>query len=174
VFLEYASNLPQGIDEDIKDPRDQLPAGRSASSTNQIMPYDRAPHIFLGFPTRYIDRGWTESHEHLPELEYRRLRAAKSQREGTAVTEGLFMTSRDAQRFHVWPEAFIRPGLRMRDSWFYGDTYQAWGVVETDSAIEDAPPELSVYASEASLHDSDRVPSLRLDRWVVWLRRRRA
>ena len=25
--------------------------------TNQILPYYRAPHIFLGFPTRYLDRG---------------------------------------------------------------------------------------------------------------------
>src|SRR5262249_52619292 len=28
--------------------------------TNQIKPYPRAPHILIGFPTRYTDRGWTE------------------------------------------------------------------------------------------------------------------
>ncbi len=37
--------------------------------TNAIIPYYRAPHIFLGFPARYIDRGWTESLLDLPELE---------------------------------------------------------------------------------------------------------
>lgn len=25
--------------------------------TNQIKPYHRAPHILIGFPTRYIERG---------------------------------------------------------------------------------------------------------------------
>ncbi|MGQ9731357.1 MAG: hypothetical protein ACUVX8_08785, partial [Candidatus Zipacnadales bacterium] len=127
------------------------PPGRvSQLYTNQVIPYYRAPHIFLGFPTRYIDRGWIPSHEQLPEVEYRRLRGAKSPREGSALTDGMFMVSRDGRHFYVWPESFIRPGLRLRDNWFYGDNYQNWGLVETASAIEDAPPELSFYVSEAS------------------------
>ena len=40
--------------------------------TNQIRPYPRAPHIFFGFPTRYIDRGWVSQTDNLPGLEYRR------------------------------------------------------------------------------------------------------
>jgi hypothetical protein len=156
TFLEYSSSFAFAhageASEDVKDtPGAKYPPGRvSELYTNQVIPYYRAPHIFLGFPTRYIDRGWTESHTHLPELAYRRLRGAKSVREGTAVTDGMLMSSRDAQRFHVWPESFIRPGLRRRDSWFYGDNYQSWGLVETKSAIEDAPSELSAYVSEAS------------------------
>ena len=35
-----------------------------------------------------------------------------SPREGTAVTDGMFITSRDRQNFSVWPESFLRPGLR--------------------------------------------------------------
>ncbi|MFP3904569.1 MAG: hypothetical protein ACLFWB_10050, partial [Armatimonadota bacterium] len=27
--------------------------------TNQVQPYPRAPHIFIGFPTRYFERGWS-------------------------------------------------------------------------------------------------------------------
>jgi hypothetical protein len=137
--------------------------------TNQIVPYYRAPHIYLGFPTRYIDRGWTYSATQLPRYEYRKLRAAKSRREGTAVTEGMFMASRDAKHFHVWPESFIRPGLRTTQSWFYGDTYQNHGLVETKSAIEDAPPELSVYVSENSHQDHPgqfRRYTLRIDGFV--------
>lgn len=43
--------------------------------TNQIQPYFRAPHIFVGFPTRYVpERG--------------------------SLTEGLLMTSRDGRIFH--------------------------------------------------------------------------
>lgn len=147
VFLEYTG------DPDVKDQSDAAcPPGRvSELYTNQIIPYYRAQHIFLGFPTRYIDRGWMESHEHLPELDYRRIRAAQSPREGSAITDGMLMSSRDGLHFDVWPESFIRPGLRLRDSWFYGDNYQNWGLVETASAIEDAPPEISIYVSEAAL-----------------------
>ena len=128
--------------------------------TNQVIPYYRAPHIFLGFPMRYVDRGWTESTKALPQLEYRRVRASSSQREGTAVTDGMFMTSRDGLQFDIWPESFIRPGLRLKENWFYGDNYQNWGIVETESAIEGAPRELSVYASEAS-HQADSIKRLR-------------
>ena len=39
--------------------------------TNQIKPYYRAPHIFIGFPTRYVERGWSDSMRALPEREHR-------------------------------------------------------------------------------------------------------
>jgi len=148
----------------------QHPAGRAGQLyTNQVLPYYRAPHIFLGFPTRYLDRGWTESTKALPRLDYRELRGAKSRREGTAITEGLLMSSRDGQRFVVWGEAFLRPGLRARDNWFYGDNYQALGLVETKSAIEDAPPEISIYVSESSMQEHGgrfRRHTLRIDGFV--------
>ncbi len=132
----------------------QHPSGRPGQLyTNQVAPYDRAPHIFLGFPTRYLDRGWTAATKALPRHDYRQIRGAKSRRESTALTEGLLMASRDAQRFAVWGEAFLRPGLRSRDNWFYGDNYQGWGLVETKSAIEDAPPEISIYVSESSMQE---------------------
>ena len=137
--------------------------------TNQVIPYYRAPHIFLGFPTRYIDRGWTESTRKLPQLEYRRLRGAKSQREGTALTDGMFMSSRDGRNFRVWPESFIRPGLRLKYNWFYGDNYQNWGLVETASMIEGAPRELSIYVSENAEQGESmtwRRHTLRIDGFV--------
>ncbi len=46
--------------------------------TNQIKPYHRAPHILIGFPTRYIDRGWSDSMRALPDLERRQWRARRS------------------------------------------------------------------------------------------------
>ena len=113
-----------------------MPGRVSQLYTNQVIPYYRAPHIYLGFPTRYIDRGWTYSAQHLPRLEYRKLRAAKSRREGTAVTE-----------------SFSRPGLRATQSWFYGDTYQNHGLVETRSMFEDGGNDLSIYVSENSHQD---------------------
>ncbi|MBM3736278.1 MAG: hypothetical protein FJW39_10880 [Acidobacteria bacterium] len=132
---------------------DYAPGRVSELYTNQVIPYYRAPHLFLGFPTRYIDRGWTKAAEYLPRLEYRRVRGAKSRREGTAVTDGMFMSSRDARAFEVWPESFLRPGLRKSDTWFYGDMYQNWGLVETASHLADAPPEISMYVTESTMQE---------------------
>ena len=117
-FLSYSANVDpgrrSGQPADVKDPVGaKYPAGRvSELYTNQIAPYYRAPHLLLGFPTRYIDRGWTESAKALPRYDYRQVRAKNSRREGTAVTDGMFITSRDRKHFSVWPESFVRPGLR--------------------------------------------------------------
>lgn len=137
--------------------------------TNQIAPYYRAPHILIGFPTRYIDRGWSASMEALPQREHRRLRSSAGQRYGTALTEGLFMTSRDGRTFRRWGEAFLPAGYGHPDSWKYGDNYIAWHVVETRSAIEGRPNELSLYATESywTGHSSRlRRFTLRLDGFV--------
>ena len=116
--------------------------------TNQVMPYYRAPHILVGFPTRYVEREWTPSIEALPELEHRRLRSAAQKRYGTALTDGLFMSSRDGRTFKRWGEAFLRPGPQLVGNWAYGDNYQCWGMVETEADLCGAPPEISVYANE--------------------------
>jgi hypothetical protein len=137
--------------------------------TNQIKPYFRAPHILIGFPSRYVERGWSPSMESLPELEHRRLRAKASERYGTAITDALFMSSRDGKNFKRWGEAFLRPGLRGKDNWKYGDNYIAWQVVETKSSIPDAPNELSLYATESYWTDHQnklRRFTLRVDGFV--------
>ena len=117
--------------------------------TNQVKPYYRAPHLLLGFPTRYVDRGWSASMRSLPEPEHRQARASVVPRYGTAVTEALFMASRDGVRFKRWNEAFLRPGIEREGTWNYGQQYLAWHAVETKSDLEGAPPEISLYASES-------------------------
>jgi len=116
--------------------------------TNQIKPYYRAPHIFIGFPTRYVERGWSKSIEALPELEHRRLRSSASDRYGMALTEGLFMASRDGRRFRLWREAFLRPGPERPGTWNYGHQYIAWSVIETAASLPGAGRELSLFATE--------------------------
>ena len=119
---------------------------------NNVLPYYRAPHLLLGFPVRYIDRGWTESAKALPQLEHRKKRGTVYEhREATAVTDTMLMSSRDGTHFSIWPESLIRPGLRLKDNWFYGDNYPAWGLIETVSSIVGAPNELSLFATEAFL-----------------------
>ncbi len=117
--------------------------------TNQVKPYHRAPHILIGIPTRYVERGWSDSMRQLPDLEARDTRAKAHQRYGTAITEALLMASRDGVRFKRWNEAFFRPGVEREGTWQYGQQYVAWHMVETKSALPGAPNELSFYAGES-------------------------
>lgn len=117
--------------------------------TNQILPYFRAPHLLIGFPARYVDRGWIDATKRLPSPVLRKQRSKTSKRFGSAVTDSLFMTSRDGVTFHRWNETFLRPGLRTKHNWAYGDNYLAWQVVETRSPEDDSPNELSLYAVES-------------------------
>ncbi|HNS22854.1 MAG TPA: hypothetical protein PKH24_20310 [Sedimentisphaerales bacterium] len=91
--------------------------------TNAVMPYYRAPHLFVGFPTRFLpDRG--------------------------SLTEGLFMSSRDGRTFRRWAQVFIRPGLN-RDKWHNRSNYTWWGLVETASPLPGGGRELSLYTNES-------------------------
>ena len=87
--------------------------------TNAVQPYVRAPHLLIGFPTRY-----------LPE-------------EGQRV-EPTLMISRDGLRFHRWLEPVV-PESAPKDRGGNRSNYMAWGLVE----IPGRPNHLSVYATEA-------------------------
>ncbi len=119
-----------------------------------VLPYPRAPHLILGFPQRYCDRGWLATTGLLPDPEHRRREADKGigggrpSRLGTVVTDVLFMTSRDGVDFHVWPEAVVRPGIQRPGSWYYGGAWFTWGMLQTPSAFPGAPDELSIYIQE--------------------------
>jgi len=120
--------------------------------TNQIEPYFRAPHIMMGFPMRYEDRGqvWDRRMNYLPALENRLARIAtdKYTRVGTVSTDTVFMCSRDGWHFTRYPEAFLRPGPS-RATWMYGDNFIAAGMIPTASNQgETCPDELSFYAVE--------------------------
>jgi len=133
---------------------------------NQIKPYHRAPHIYLGFPARYVDHGLTESTRLLPEWELREKRMTVSPRYGTAATDSIYITSRDGRNFRQSNDVFLRPGLRTTHNWSYGDNYIAWHVVETESTKDDAPRELSLYATESYFTGREsrlRRYSLRMD-----------
>ncbi|MBT7861289.1 MAG: hypothetical protein HN712_13290 [Gemmatimonadetes bacterium] len=111
--------------------------------TNQIEPYYRAPHLYVGFPARYVaDRGWySPINEEISE-------SSGSRRCGTDYTDTGFITSRDGDLFNVWPEAFLRPGPTP-ELWMYGVGYTAWGLVETAPSVPGGPPEISFYVSDA-------------------------
>lgn len=112
--------------------------------TNAITPYFRAPHIYLGFPKRFV-----------PE----RKRVAEWSSSG--VSDGVFMTSRDGLHWHRFVEAFLRPGLD-RDNWTERNMHIAAGVVPTGA------DELSVYWVEHYRHPTARLRrgTLRTDGFV--------
>ncbi len=137
---------------------------------NCIARYDRAPHLFLGFPVRYVERAWSPSMRTLPGLAHRELRAkAIGQRIGTAITDGLFMSSRDGLNFHRWGEAFMRNGPERHGNWLYGDCYSAYGLIETDSRFKGAPKELSIFVPEGHWTHATKVRrhTLRIDGFVA-------
>ncbi len=146
----------------VDSPREEL-------YTNQIKSYDRAPHLFIGFPTRYIERKWGESLNNLPEKEHREIRSKAAMRYGTAISEGLLIASRDGVTFKRWNEAFLPPGIQRPGTWNYGHQYIGWHVVETKSSLPGAPNELSLYAVESYWTDNSsslRRYTLRLDGFV--------
>lgn len=137
---------------------------------NVIKTYYRAPQIVMGFPIRYVERQWSEAAMNaLPEPEHRRLRASSVKRFGEALTEGLFMTSRDGVLFNRWNEAFLRPGIERPGTWNYGHQFIGWTMVETRSELPGAPNDLSFYATESCWTDTStllRRYTLRLDGFV--------
>jgi hypothetical protein len=157
---------------------------------NGIAPYPRAPHLFLGFPLRYVDRAgapstsdpnggdragaervanWPPSLKRLPDRASREARAGVSERFGSALTDILFMSSRDGVRFHRWSEAFLRPGPERTGTWNYGHNLLAWNLLETPSSLPGAASELSFYAAEGywtTQATSLRRYTLRLDGFV--------
>ncbi|MCA9194896.1 MAG: hypothetical protein KDB03_24160 [Planctomycetales bacterium] len=93
--------------------------------TNAVQPYVRAPHLLLGFPTRYLP--------------------SQGQR-----VEPTLMASRDGVHFFRWLEPVI-PEDAPQDRRGNRSNYMAWGVVELDSR----PNHLSVYATEAYYEGPD-------------------
>lgn len=106
--------------------------------TNGIRPYPRAPHLYLGFPARFVPT-----------------RTKIAGRKEPGVSDAVFMSSRDGKNFERWSEAFIRPSLEP-ETWTDRNNFPAWGLAET------APGELSIYWTEHYRH-----PGMRLRRGTI-------
>ena len=113
-------------------------ARREHLYTNAITTYFRAPHIYLGFPCRFVpSRKKISSHKE------------------QGVNDGLLMSSRDGRHFERWGQAFLRPGP---DDLVWTDrcNYASWGIAQTGDT------ELSLYYSEHY-----RYPTARLRRRTI-------
>jgi len=136
---------------------------------NVIRPYHRAPHIYIGFPGMYDDRGAAtkellpRAQELLPDGEIRRRNVAKWQRFGP-LSDTQLMWSRDGAAFELAPSTFMPPGPERPGSWTYAD-HVGWHLVETASVYPGAAPELTLYAQEFYYVDAVQLRrhTLRLD-----------
>jgi len=116
--------------------------------TNCVSQYYSGKHVFVGFPTRYVERTeWTDTFNKLCGLEKRAQRCKIHPRFGLAVTDCVFMTSRDGFKWKRYDEAISRPGPEEPTNWLYGDGYPAVGMIETPGIYPGTDNELSLYMS---------------------------
>ncbi|MBR6481464.1 MAG: hypothetical protein IKT12_07150, partial [Thermoguttaceae bacterium] len=145
-----SDNFTDWTDEgEIVFPEGEGPTKETQFYTNQIFPYYRNKNLYIGFPARYTDRGEVPGTWELPEPDQRKERMKLEPRLGTAVTDSVYIASRDGIHFTQSSDVFLAPGLRSVHNWFYGDNYIAWTMIETDSSDDDSPRELSLYATES-------------------------
>ncbi len=126
--------------------------------TNCISVYERTPQLFIGFPTRYVERyEWTANYDRLCGAAARKLRMRMGARIGLATTDCIFMCSRDGQKWHRYNEAFMRPGPENPENWVYGDCYPTVGILETPTP-HGSETELSMYSMIG--HFTDNIAKL--------------
>ena len=120
--------------------------------TNNIQSYPRAPHILVGFPARYYDRRvWSHAFDMLSSKEVRHKRVLEHPRYGMALTDCIFITSRDGIHFQRYNEAFVRPRAEHDGAWIYGDCYLSTGIAFTPSIYgENSDDEISLYCPDSS------------------------
>ncbi len=117
--------------------------------TNCVSVYERAPQLFVGFPSRYVERkAWTANYDRLCGAEDRKRRMDLSPRIGLTVTDCVFMCSRNGQSWYRYDEAFMRPGPETPLDWVYGNCYPTLGIVETPAPYG-RESELTMYAMQS-------------------------
>lgn len=97
--------------------------------TNGIVPYPRAPHLYLGLAMRFV-----------PE----RREIGMRRRETDGLSDAVLFSSHDGLHWNrAFMEAFVRPGPNQAN-WggAHGNNTPAWGIVQTNEN------ELSIYLTE--------------------------
>lgn len=119
--------------------------------TNNVMPYPNASHIRIGMPSRYVERQqWTKNDDQFGSVAIKK-RAAETvePRCALAVTDLVFMCSRDGQHFHRYPQAYLTPGQETSGNWIYGDCFASWPLTETGDTY-------SFYMTRDGMSDSPK------------------
>jgi hypothetical protein len=125
--------------------------------TNQTVPYVRAPHIYLGTPTRFFP-----GRKALTAETFKRLGTPEDFKFANDCADIVFTSTRggtDMKRTFL--EAFIRPGPDPRN-WTSRANYAARGILQT------SPTELSIYVQHNLGYPTSHIKryALRLDGFV--------
>ena len=135
-FLNWSSAMDLELDG---KPREHL-------YTNQFDPYPRAPHLYLGLPTRYLP-----GRRVLTDAEAKRIGTPTNWNYVNDCTDILLGSARGGANFRrTFLEAFIRPGADLQN-WTSRANYAARGIVQT------GPRELSMYIKHHSGYPSNHV-----------------
>lgn len=114
--------------------------------TNQIDPYVRAPHLYLGLPTRFLPGRRVVTDE-----EALRIGTPKEWNYANDCTDILLASARGGVDFkRTFLEAYIRPGFDL-ENWTSRANYAARGIVQTGER------ELSLYVKHHSGYPSNHV-----------------
>ena len=116
---------------------------------NCVFPYPRAPHMLVAFPLRYVERkDWTKNYDELCGQEARKERVKFIARYGLAITDGMFMSSRDGVNFTKFDEAFLPPPPEYPGSFVYGDGAAVPTLIEVPSEIPGGETEYMIMVRE--------------------------
>ena len=100
---------------------------------NNMIPYERAPHVKIGFPVRYCERlSWTLNEEQMASASIKKRAMVEDEpRSGLAVTDCIFMCSHDGEMWHRYNEAFLTSEYEEEHNWVYGDCYAAYNLIDS-------------------------------------------
>ncbi len=124
--------------------------------TNQLLPYHRAPHIYLGLPTRFLP-----GRRALTDEQMEAIATPQAWNYRDDCTDILLTSTRGGTDYHRFAEAFIRPGLDPHN-WTSRANYSVYGMVQR------SPTELSFYVNHHLGYPSSHVRryTLRVDGFV--------
>lgn len=143
-FINWTKSVSLGLDG---QPREHL-------YTNQLIPYYRANHIYVGFPTRFYP-----GRQVITEEDSKKINTPKEFNYIKDTTDIQFISTRGgAELSRHFMEGFIRPGRDLKN-WTSRSNYAAHGMIQTG---ED---ELSLYVKHQSGYPSIHVRryTLRVD-----------
>lgn len=99
--------------------------------TGCISVYNGAKDVLIGFPVIYTERkAWTQNNDQFASAAIKEEAMKIEAREGLAVTDALFMHSRDGKTWHRNMEAFLTPGYEGEHNWVYGDCQFVNGLID--------------------------------------------
>lgn len=138
---------------------------------SQVMKYP-GTELYFGLPTRYKNRAADiKNFDYLPKWEYRQKFLDEGNRQGSALTDCVAMTSRDGLHFDRFDsEAFIKPGIEATENWGYGDGYVSHGFALTPIEGNPDKKELSFFIKKGRTDSNCKIVRMttRLDGIISW------